>query len=173
MELVAVRLDLLEEPLDARKPPVARVHELAGGLGQLLPRRRRVEPSPPRRLHQLTLVPPARRVRPRLHGALGEAPRAVRHHERLVVLEDVAESLALRARPQRVIEREQEGLRPIEAVAAAAAAQVLAEFMGGAADHLDRELSAALAQRRLDRLGDAGALRPIEHDAIEDHRDGR
>src|SRR4030095_548564 len=63
VELVAVRLALLEESLDARKAPVARVDERAGVLGQLLPRRRGVEPAPPRRLHQLALVPAAGRVR--------------------------------------------------------------------------------------------------------------
>jgi len=70
--------------------------------------------------------------------------------------------------PQRVIEREQEGLWPIEAGAASRCAQVLAELRVGAADDLDRELPPPSRKRRLDRFGDAGPLRPIEHDAIEE-----
>src|SRR2546430_3341904 len=49
------------------------------------------------RLHQLALIPAAGRVCPRLDGAPGETQGAVRHHPGLVVLEHVAEALALRA----------------------------------------------------------------------------
>src|SRR5205807_3844376 len=88
-----------------------------------------------------------------------------------VVLEHVAEALALRARAERVVEREQERLRALERRAAPAAAEVLAEFACVAADDLDGEPAAALAQRRLDRLDDARPVRRLQHDAVEDYRD--
>src|SRR5206468_11314192 len=62
VELVAVRLDFLEEPLDAGEAAVTLVDEGACRLRKLLPRRVGVEPLPPRGLHQLALVPAARRV---------------------------------------------------------------------------------------------------------------
>src|SRR2546430_5805080 len=123
------------------------------------------------RLHQLALIPAGGRVCPRLDGAGGETQGAVRHHPGLVVLEHVAEALALRARAERMVEREQERLRALERGAAPAAAEVLAEFANDAADDLHRDLAATLAQRRLDRLDDARAMGRLQHDAVEDHRD--
>ena len=171
VELVAVRLDLFEEPLDAREVPVAAVDELARLRGKLVPRRLGVHSPPPGRLHHLALVPAAGRMRPRLHGAAREAQGAVGHHQRFVVLEHVAEALALRARAERVVEREQERLRALERRAAPAAAEVLPEFARVGADDLDGEPAAALAQRRLDRLDDARPVRRLQHDAVEDYRD--
>src|SRR5204863_5360639 len=158
VELVAVGLDLLEEAVDAWEAVVALVHEPAPRLGELLPGRVRVEPVAPRRLEERLLVPLARRVRPRLHRALGKRARAVGDDERLVVFQDVAEPLALRAGAERMVEREEERLRPLEAGPAAAAAVILGEDTAALAEHLDLDPAAALAQRGLDRLGDAGAV---------------
>src|SRR5262249_49934340 len=76
------------------------------------------------------------------------------------------EPLALRTRAERMVEREQERLRALERRAAPAAAEVLAELADRAADDLYRDLAAALAQRRLDGLHDARAVRRLAHDAV-------
>src|SRR5262249_47025508 len=127
VQLVAVALDLLEEAVDAGELALALVHEGALPLVQLLPRPRGIEAGALGRLEQLALVPLARGMRPRLHRAAGEAQRAVGHHQRLVVLEDVAEALALAAGAERMVEREQQGLRPLQRGAARAAPERLGE----------------------------------------------
>ena len=167
VQLVAVRLDLLEESIDAGEPAVALVDEGALGLAERVPRPRHVDAGAPGGFQQLALVPPARRVRPRLHGAAGERPRAIGHHQRLVVLEDVAEALALGAGAERMVEREQERLRPLQRGPAAAAAERLGEHPPAGVEQLDRDMAAALAQRTLHRLHEALALagvEPVEHD---------
>src|SRR4030095_875813 len=98
VQLVAVRLDLLEEAVDAGELAVALVHEGAPPLVPLVPRPRRLEAGALGRFQQLALIPLAGGMRPRLHRAAAETERAVGHHQRLVVLEDVAEALALAAR---------------------------------------------------------------------------
>src|SRR5439155_27350562 len=98
LDAAPIRPARLEDPSDAREAPDAGVDELARGRRQLLPRRFGVDLEPPGRLHQLALIPAAGRVCPRLDGAPGETQGAVRHHPGLVVLEHVAEALALRAR---------------------------------------------------------------------------
>ena len=119
----------------------------------------RIEARALGRLQQLALVPLAGGMRPRLHRAAAEAQRAVGHHQRLVVLEDVAEALALAARAERMVEREEQRLRPLERGAARAAAEGLGEHAAPAVDQLDRDLAAALAQRGLQRFHQAAALR--------------
>ena len=126
---------------------------------------------PARRLHQLALVPLARRVSPGLDGAFREALAPVGNDARLVVSQNIAEALALGAGTQRVVERKEERLRPLEGGPAAAAAKVLGEDARGPTEHLDRHLPAALPQRRLDGLGDPRAVGGLEHDAVEHHRD--
>src|SRR2546425_4742877 len=112
VQLVAVGLDLLEEAIDAGELAVAVVDEAALALAQPLPRNLEIYPGPPRRLHELALVPLAGRVRPRLDRARAEAEGAVANDERLLVLEDVAEALALRAGAERMVEREEQRLVP-------------------------------------------------------------
>src|SRR5437660_1129970 len=83
-EPVAVRLDLCEEPLDAREVPGSAVDELARLRRKLVPRRLGVDSPPPGRLHHLSLVPAAGRMRPGLDGAPREAQGAVGHQPRFV-----------------------------------------------------------------------------------------
>src|SRR4030095_7749999 len=108
---------------DAVKPALALVHESALLRVELVPRPRRIEARALGRLQQLALVPLARGMRPRLPPAAAEAERAVGHDERLVVLEDVTEALALAAGAERMVEREEQRLRPLERGAARAAAK--------------------------------------------------
>ena len=171
MELVAVRLDLLEEARDAGEAAVARVDERARRVGKLLPGRIGVQLVPARGLQQLALIPLAGGMRPGLDGALRQALAPIGHDERFVVSQDIAEALALGAGAERVVEREEERLRPLECLPAAAAAEVLGEDARGPIEHLDVDLPSALPQRRLDRLGDPCAVRGLEHDAVQDHRD--
>src|SRR5207244_6095115 len=170
VELVPIRFDLFEEALDAGEAAVAVVDESPLVFAELLVGRVEIEPEPLRRLDELTLVPLARRIRPRLHGAVGERASGVGHDAGLVVLEDVTEALALRARTQRVIEREEQGLGTLERDRAGRAAQVLRERAKTDAHDLDLEAPVAFAQRRFDRLADAAALRGGEDDAVEDDR---
>src|SRR5262249_58202445 len=80
VELVAVRLHLLEKSVDAREAPVAGVDELAGGRRQLVPGRLGVDLQPAGRLHQLALVPAAGRVRPGLDRPGPQPPRPAWPH---------------------------------------------------------------------------------------------
>ena len=172
VELVAVRLDLLEEAVDAGELAVALVDERAVRLLQRFPRPRHVHAGALGRLEQLALVPLAGGMRPRLHGAVGQRARAIGHHQRLVVLEDVAEALALGAGAERMVEREQERLRPLQRGPAAAAAERLGEHPPAGVEQLDRDLAAALAQRTLHRLHEALALAGVEHQPVEHDGDG-
>src|SRR5205823_7769170 len=135
VELVAIRLHLLEEALDAGELSLALVDELPLVRPERLPGPVHGDAAPARRLHQLALVPATGRVRPGLDGAVGETPRGIRHHEGLVVLEDVAEPLALGTGAERVVEREQERLRTLERHPAAGAAERFREAAYGAVDH--------------------------------------
>src|SRR5207302_6169504 len=167
VELVAVRLGLLEESLDTGETRVALGDERAHPLGKGLPGRIGIHLVSPRRLHQLTLVPLARRVGPRLDGALREALTRVGDDAGLVVLQEVAEALALGTGAERMVEREEERLGPLEGGAAAAAAEVLGEDARGPVEHLDLYLPAALPQGRLDGLGAPRPVGGLEHGAVE------
>src|SRR6185503_2275178 len=129
--------------------PVALVDEGPLVLAELLPGARGIDAEPLRRLEQLALVPAAGGMRPRLHGAAGEAQRAVGHDQGLVVLQDVAEALALQAGAEWMVEREQQRLRALQRGAAGVAAKGLGEHAASAVHELDGQLPAALAQRAL------------------------
>src|SRR6267378_7367805 len=167
VQLVAVGLDLLEEAVDAGELAVAVIDERALALAEALPRDIQVHARAPRGADELALIPLARRVRPRLDRAGAEAERAIGDDERLVVLEDVAEALALRAGAQRVVEGEEQRLRPLERGAARPAAELLGERAPRGAHDVHRDPPAALAQRRLQRVHEARAAVGDQHDAIQ------
>src|SRR3989475_6963858 len=95
VELVTVRLDLLEEPLDAGEAPVALVDERARLGGKRLPGRVGVELVPARGLQQRALIPLARGMRPRLDGPVGQALAPIAAARRLVAPQQLSETLAL------------------------------------------------------------------------------
>jgi hypothetical protein len=108
---------------------------------------------------------------PGLHGAVGEAPRLIGHYEVLVVAEDIAESLALGAGPEWVVEREEEGLRPGEGSLAARTAVLATHRYHLAAEHVHLGAALALGERRLERLGDPPPGLAAEGHAVEDDED--
>src|SRR5215470_13435209 len=63
---------------------------------------------------------------PRLDRTAGERRRRIRNHAPLVVAQEVAEPLARRARAQRMVEGEEQGLRSLEGRAARLAPELLA-----------------------------------------------
>src|SRR3990172_2047787 len=97
VELVAVGLHLLEEAADPGKVAVSLLEPLLVRVREIRIGTRDVQAPALGRLEELLLVPAPRRVAPRLDGAVGEAPRRVGDQARLVVAEDVAEALAVRA----------------------------------------------------------------------------
>ena len=171
MELVAVGLHFLEKAADTGERPVALVDQRALRRRQLRVRRVDVDTAPLRRPQQLALVPLARGRGPWLDRAVGEAPRRIRDHERLVVSQDVAETLALRACAERVIEGEEQRSRALDRDVAGGAAELAGEDARAAADHVDPEPPRAFEQRRLDGLGDPLPLTLVEDHAVEDDVD--
>jgi hypothetical protein len=172
VELVAVRLHLLEETLDAAEAVGAGVDPLTIGGRQVAVGHRHVDPPLLGGLEELLLVPAPGGVGPRLHRAVGKAPRGVGDDEALVVAEDVAEALALRAGAERVVEGEEEGLRPREGRLAARAAELAAHRYHRAPGDVDLGASLALGERRLERLGDAPPRLAAEDHPVEDDEDG-
>ena len=106
---------------------------------------------------------------PGLHGAVGQRPGLVRHDERLVVPEDVAEPLALRTGAQRVVEREEQRPRPREPHAALRAAELAAHRDHAPADQVHVGVPVSLRERRLQRVGDPAPRVGSDDDAIEHH----
>jgi hypothetical protein len=149
VQLVAVRLHLLEEALDTRVAIGARVHPLAVGGGQLRVRAGHVDPALLRRLEELFLVPAAGGMSPGLHRAVGEAARLVGDDQVLVVPEDVAEALALGTGAEGMVEGEEERLRPGERGLAARAAILAADRDHLAIQHVDLGSAFTLGERGL------------------------
>jgi hypothetical protein len=88
-------------------------------------------------------------VRPRLDRALGEAARLVGDDQVLVVAEDIAEALALRAGADGMVEGEEERLRPGEGRLAARAAIFAADRDHLAIQHVDLGAALAFGERGL------------------------
>ena len=171
VELVAVRLHLLEEPLDPAEAVGARVDPRAIGGGKLAIRAAHVHPALLGRLEELLLVPAPRRMRPGLHRAVGEAPRGIGHHQLLVVAEDIAEALALGAGPEGMVEREEERLRPGQGRLAARAAVLAADRDHRAAQDVHLGPALALGQRGLEGLGHPAPRLAAERHAVQDDQD--
>src|SRR5215470_19802366 len=106
-------------------------------------------------------------MRPWLDGALGKASGRVGDDQRLVVAEDVAEALALRAGAQGVVEGEEHGLRPRQADVAARAAELAAHAHGAVPHHLDGGPAVALDERHLERFREPPATLGREDHAVE------
>ena len=130
VHLVLLALEPREEAADAGElAAVAVDDDLPLGVGHLAPRR--VE----RHAEALGLFLQRRelgavvRLGPRLHGALAQRLRLVRHDEVQVELDDVAEAVARRAGAERVVEREEPRLRVLVRDAALAALEPLAELV--------------------------------------------
>ncbi len=180
VHLVLLALEQREEATDAFVAAVAVHHERALGVGQLLPRH--VEPHlavAPVPL-QVGLVPAVLRLGPRVDRALRERLAGIGHHEPEVEFHDVAEAVARRARPKRVVEREQPRLRHLVRDAAGPALEALGEHVtdGRLRDRgtarrfgewLEREGgAAAFLIRDLQRVGQARQHVGAHLDAVDD-----
>src|SRR5205823_5223676 len=168
-------LDLFEEAADPT--------EVVGALVDPPPRRLRQLPIRPGdvdlaalgRPEERLLVRRARRVPPGLHRALGERAGGIGHDASLVVAQEVPEPLALGARAHRMVEGEEERLRPLERTPAGRAAEAVAVAVDTRrarrlarpaklplrGEDLDDRASAALAEGLLERLAEPPApVRP-------------
>ncbi len=114
VDFVFLLLEEPEEPRDALESSVALDHEAPIGLGQGVPGRvkRTGLGSLATRLssaQRRSVV----RLGPRFDGPAVEGLRRIRHDEVHVQFDHVAEAMAGRARAERVVEREQPGLRDL------------------------------------------------------------
>src|SRR4051794_20067689 len=119
------------------------------------------------------------RLAPWLDRALADRLRRIRHHELHVELDDVAESMARRARTEGIVEREQSRLRILVGDAASAAFEAFAEHtrLGDLlriARYFHREGgAAALSLRCFDGIGQPGPEIAFDHKAVDDHLEQR
>ena len=173
VQLVAVRLHLLEEAVDARELAVAaRRRARASSAGSFSQGRRAVDPSRRAAFISSRWYQLARWVGPRLDRAVGEAAGVRSGTTRASsYLRTLPKPLHSGHAPSGWLNENRSGCGRSSAAPHPLQRKSSREFADGAADDLHRDLAAALAQRRLDRLGDAGALGRLQHDAIEDHRD--
>ena len=163
VDLVFLPLEPPEEAPNAFVVAVAVDHEGALGVAQLLPGHVEPDPLRPRRPLQVGQLRPIVRLAPRLDGILLNRLGRVGHDQPQVELDHVPESVAGRAGPKGVVEREQPRLRQLVGNRAGAALEALAEDMAGRLgvgirllDQLDREGRAtALQIGHLDGIGDA------------------
>ena len=120
-------------------------------------------------LLQLRELRAVMRLAPGLDRALADRLRRIRHDQLHVELDHVAESMARRARTERIVEREQSRLRILVGDPASAAFEAFAEHAGlgdllRIARHLDREGgAAALPIRCFDGIGQPRPEIAVDH----------
>ena len=106
--LVSLLLEVLEEGEDPDVLPLAAIEQVPSlARLELVPRLRRVGADAPRELLQQPAPGLVARLGPGIDGAFHQAAIGIRHHERLVVFQHGAESVARRAGAPRIVEGEE------------------------------------------------------------------
>src|SRR4030095_8625052 len=90
------------------------------------------------------------RQRPGLNGTLSQALVRLRNDEVEVIIQDVAEALADRTRPARVVEREEKRRRPSKGATTRSAMKLIAQAPGLISDDGDQRRPAPFDERRLE-----------------------
>ncbi len=165
MHLVLLPFEPGEKAADALVLAAVAVHDEPFLVGrQVGPRHVQPDAAVARRAFQVSEVRPVVRLAPRLDGVVLDRTRRVRHHEIDIEFDDVAESVAGRARAERIVEREQPRLRILVGDAAGSTLEALGEDVelrrrfGAGARAGVRQLegergTAPFAVRGLDRIG--------------------
>ena len=110
-------------------------------------------PTVPLKAEQHLLLPPfCRRLSPGFDRTSREALALVRDDQVFVVPKVITESLASRARAERMVERKEGGLRRLEDAPAGLTAVVLSEAVESLAHNLDHAEVVAFPERRFDRF---------------------
>src|SRR5690606_9981681 len=143
-------------------------------VGQLAPRRVRLEAVVLRQTRQDRMAQMARRLAPRQDHALRDRNDRIADHEVRVHLPARAETAARFARAVRRVERELARLQLRQARAAVRAGGTLAEEMAGRllapwAHHLHDPVGRT--ERRLDRVRQAAPVLGTNHEAVDHDRD--
>ena len=152
MELVSFAFQVSEESVDAFDLGFSFPQE-SPFLGCQLFIRLGDVPTVPLKAEQHLLLPPfRRRLSPRFDRAGRVALALVRNDQVFVVTKVIAESLAGRARAERMVERKEGGLRPLEDASSGLTAVVLSEAAESFAHNVDHAKIVAFPERRFDRF---------------------
>ena len=176
MYLVLLALEPPEETADAIELEAVALNHQALVLGrQILPRHVERDVELLRRSFHLRELRLVVRLGPWLHCPLPQGFRPIGHDQVHVELDDVAEAMARGAGAERIVEREEPGLRVFVGDAAPATLEALAEHMARhrpriLAGNLQRKgRAAALRVGGLDRVGQTRALIAVDLHPIHDH----